>query len=530
MGAAKQWRVSVGSEVRVVGADQAIEVAGEMFAKHGVQPKVEPLGDAESAPANDSAPRAKALAMSTSIVAPSQAMAEPLYSEFGVGNQIVDDAAKTRIEAMHESLKAGGVNVDASRQLYATGTRMARVGYDNQQRRADEHAEKLSFNEAAEKLVNRVRNEKREDIEVSAAEFGREIKANGKVTAFGLRVSEQAMRGLCARIESPSLRYLLGLRDRVAASKSEIARLEALPVEDRGGDEEARAKFLFESMRADRAKIADVIRHECVRNPDVTLKMRARQGVGDIFAIVSPGYTPADAPEVVDQIAHKLPEDARGSFAYDPTSTAWELRANVWTKTPVAEQAVGEPFEGYASFQGRDNGTARFKGGGGIVLLACLNASTYTAEGENVSRVHRSNVLVDVDHMLKVALKSIDTLTGAWGQNREENLCAEDASGWRPGMTIEDVIPGFWRYLLTDRRSELVGVLPGRSEHHVKQLSEAYFDQRRDQDRVVRADLAQGWTRYVQSQPTPVRRAAEAAIGDWLVSDKRVGVDLRDDE
>ena len=31
------------------------------------------------------------------------------------------------------------------------------------------------------------------------------------------------------------------------------------------------------AMRADQAKIADVLRHECLRNPDQTLKMRMRE-------------------------------------------------------------------------------------------------------------------------------------------------------------------------------------------------------------------------------------------------------------
>jgi hypothetical protein len=44
-------------------------------------------------------------------------------------HQVTDEAAKARIEAQHESLRASGIAVQASQQLYSTGTRMADVGY-----------------------------------------------------------------------------------------------------------------------------------------------------------------------------------------------------------------------------------------------------------------------------------------------------------------------------------------------------------------------------------------------------------------
>jgi len=44
-------------------------------------------------------------------------------------------------------------------------------------------------------------------------------------------------------------------------------------------------------------------------------------------------------------------------------------------------------------------------------------------------------------------------------------------------VPIEEAIPGFYRCMLTARRGELVGVLPGRTATHVEALSAAYFDQ-----------------------------------------------------
>ena len=68
-------------------------------------------------------------------------------------------------------------------------------------------------------------------------------------------------------------------------------------------------------------------------------------------------------------------------MTYDPRTTAWTIRLDVWTPTPVADQAVGEPFQGSRRSGSRDNGTGSMTGGGGIVILACLNAGTYVADG-----------------------------------------------------------------------------------------------------------------------------------------------------
>jgi hypothetical protein len=492
----------------------AMDVAGELLAKTGLTHaalRFEPVGSQ----------------MPVSEMNAAAGTSAPVYSEFG-GKLVADDVATARIEATHELLKAQGVAVDASKQLYATGTRMAKVGYDMQAQRAAEHAAKLPVMAACEALADRVREEQREDVVVSAHEFARSLTVNGKVKAFGLAITEQAMRGLCSRLESPAIRYLLGMRDRIIDTVGERDALFAMIREGRSfenGDkpDPARVEFLNKAMNQDRGQIAEVLMHECLQRPDTEMKLRTRKGVGDVFAILSPAYTTADAPEVVAQLVDGLPADARGTWSYDPVSTAWELRAHVWTPTPVAEQAVGEAFEGYGSFQGRDNGTARFRGGGGATFIRCLNASTYMADGAESARVHRANVLVDVEAMLKVALSSIDALCTAWGTSRKADLAVPAK------VTINDAIPGFWRYLLTDRRSELAGVLPGRSEKHVELLTKAFDSERRYGDRLARSDLAQGWTRYVQAQPTPVRRQAEQAIGDWLVNGRNVGCVLNEE-
>ena len=190
----------------------------------------------------------------------------------------------------------------------------------------------------------------------------------------------------------------------------------------------------------------------------------------------------------------------------------------------MAAQAVGEPFSGYGSFGSRDDGGGSFTGGGGVLLLACLNASTYNAGSKIDKRRHSGGILSDIGAMIDHARLAIDVLCKAWGTNRSAEIAlpVPAAPAPRP-MTIEQAIPGFWRSLLTAQQGELARLIPGKTETHVKALSDAYHAERRDPSKLVRADLAQGWTRYIQGQDGEVRRNAEAAIGSWLVSGSAVG-------
>jgi hypothetical protein len=433
---------------------------------------------------------------------------EPINSTFA--NLVMDETAKTRIEAQHKALTESGLTVNAGQQLYATGTRMADIGYATQKARKVEHDKKLPIRESGERLVAMVKEEKRQDVIVSAREFARAIHANGAITVHGNVIGEQAIRGLSARLESPMLSYVLGISERIAERRARPGAIDAIVTAENN---------------ADRAMIAEAMRHECMANPDARLKLRLREiganGKPDCYAIVSEGYTTADAPEAISQLVAQLPKDARGTFAYDTDTTSWEFHAAVWTPTPVAEQAVGEAFEGYVSFQSKDNGTAKFRGGGGITLLRCLNASTYSVDDAEVAKVHRGRILFTIDRMVEKSLHAIDVLTTAWGTNRKAVIEVPAEHKGKP-MTLEDAIPGFYMHMLRAAGSELSGVLVGRTNTHAEGLTRAYFAERRDKTQLVRSDLAQGWTRYIQSQPSSVRRDAEVAIGDWLVNNRPV--------
>jgi hypothetical protein len=531
-------RLTLGDHTEDCTPVDAVERAGKLYQLHGTFPAfryfapvngapTSPIsGNATPAPQNVAAPSENAPSVPQNaapapqnVAAPSEVptKAEPPtgaalgFSNFG-GGLVLDAAAKVRMERIYDRLEAAGVEGikrDTTPAGYAPGTRMAEIGYRNQEARRAEYLRLLPARDVLSAITKRVQEEGRSDVTIGSREFADKIQANGKIRVMDLRLGEQAIRGLIGRIKSPAIGYALGLRERIAMEYSKRDPETGKPC----GDEAA--------LHSDVAALAEVLRHECKRLPEMELKLRTRAKPGDIFAITSPRFANADAPEVCNEIEGQIPRDARATFSYDPRTTQWTIRFDVWTPTPVADQAVGEPFKGFASIGGRDNGTGSLEGGGGIVVLACLNAGTYVADGVDVSRRHLGRILVDVGAMLKAACASIDTLCAAWGAAREAEIAIPEK------LTIQDAIPGFYRYLLTDRRSELVSVLPGRTEKHVANLAAAFTAERRDDSRIVRADLAQGWTRYAQAFPADVQRDAETAIGAWTVRAKPVGCVFR---
>jgi hypothetical protein len=493
----KYFKISLGDTTKIATEAEAMTVMDAMVkSKGGGVPSCKPCDShgnlIPEGQENDIPPPPPSAITTTSHVDSSvpPAPKAPVYSDWG--NTVVDQDAKKRIEATHAAINlAGGPKINTGEQFFETGTRMAAEGYATQTKREQDHKNKMLLRDAISQLQERVSNEVRRDVQVSAKDIANLISVeDGDLFIKDHFVREHALRGLVTRLESPALSYLLGLRERINADR-------------------VRAGIDHDLIEKDAAKMADTLRYECLRNPDVVYKLRMREFPCDIYAALSPDFGVADAPMVMEQILKSMPPDARGSWEYDPETTGWELRASIWTPVPVAEQAVGEPFEGYVSLSSRDNGTGRFNGGGGINLLRCLNASTYNA-GEQMSRTHRGKILIDVNTMIQKSLKAIEALCIAWGKGRQQEVEVPT------GVPIEVAMPGFWRSLL--REGELAKVLTGRKENHVKELSKSYFEQRRDTEKVVLSDFAQGWTRYIQKQPTEIRREAEQAIGNWVVN------------
>jgi hypothetical protein len=129
-------------------------------------------------------------------------------------------------------------------------------------------------------------------------------------------------------------------------------------------------------------------------------------------------------------------------------------------------------------------------------------------------------VLFGLERWLGQATTSINRLCEAWGQARADVVPDVVANGKR--LDCGEAIPGLFMHMLTARHGSLVGVLPGRTKDHALQLAGVFQSERRDRENIVRADLANAWTRYIQRQPADVEQAAEAGIAAWLVGNEPV--------
>jgi len=428
-----------------------------------------------------------------------EAPAAPIFT---VAEGEVDPRAAERVNAQQSIIREAGFDVGEQHQFFKSGTRMLAEGHQEMDRQKRAHDDLRPLSAVLDEIEQTIKEEKRHQRRVTSGELGRMLSVNGKLKVDGYKVQEQALRNLIARLDSPALGMVLGMRERVAG-RSKLGNLTP------------------EGMKLDKEMMLEILQHECKMNPDVELVLRLRDGLGDCFTIVTPDYTEHDANKVTPQVRAALDGSTRATWTYNPISTVWEIKAETFTPTPVQEMAVGEPFKAYSSISGGDGGITALWGGGGFILIRCWNATTYLAEHDGSRRVHRGNVRGSMVQLVKGSLHAIETAIKAWGTARETIIPSEVQDGGKL-VSIESVIPGYYRHMLTARRGELVGVLPGRTETHVPLLAKAYDGERRNRQEITRADLANGYTRYIQEQPIEVRRHAEAAIGSWLVTGEPV--------
>lgn len=427
----------------------------------------------------------------------------PAFSSWS--EQVIDPEAKARIDAQHAAIvaldpKAANVvgHGKEGTQAYANGTRMMAIGYDAVRGYKSEHERMQPLRDVAAEAIAQIEGECRRLITLTAEEAARTIAIDkGRILVSGFRVSEQAIRGWFDRVEGPGLGYVLGLRDRIGVSRSK-------------GNKDAADRDL--------AWIAETMQREAFVNPTRTMMLRARETNGDIFAIVSPEYGVCDVPDALPRLVSGILDDApgaRGSWTYDPASTQWEVRADVFSDTPVDAMAVGEPFKSFASFRGRDNGTGSWESGGGFELIRCLNATTYTCDLAAAKVRHRGDKVKDaVWASVDQARKAIGLMISGWGRAREQEvpLSKEVIEGKR---SMDQFLGAMFLDML--RRPEFAATFPGASRANADQLVATFHAERRDENRIVRSDLANAVTRALQKLPADRALRAQSAAGAWIV-------------
>lgn len=397
----------------------------------------------------------------------------------------IDPAA---VQAVHDEL-----GTQLPRLYHEPGTQILRqdAAHRTLERRRERHAHAQPLVTAAAELIDTVKAERRRDIPVTAGELARQLTCNGLLRVGGYQLREHALRGLMSRLGSPALGYLLGMRDRMASN----------------GDPGHR----------DREHLLATVQHELKQADSTPLVLRTRDEHRDVYAVVSPGYGVADAPDVIPALLADLPDDARGTTAYDPSTTAWEIRMSLYTPKPSETVAIGEPFEGFASWASRDAGNGRLRRNGGIVVVSCLNAACMPIDLNVQGFVHRRGIRDRVSAAIPEAMRAMHRVAQVWGLARTDRI-PHPTTPAGDLIPLEHVIPGFFRAMLTARRGEYAHIMAGRTEEHVRALSVTYEHERRNHVEHTRGDLAQAWTRYAQDHDLATQGRLEQATGQWLLS------------
>jgi hypothetical protein len=352
-------------------------------------------------------------------------------------------------------------------------------------------------------------------VDCDARLNGSDVYVNGSIGLVlqGERyaLTETAIKGLLARVDSSATSYVLSLRETMR---------DAIVACRQGQMKRDACDARIAAHKLEVGRVIGFALDQATR--DDMLRFRLRQATHEVFAVVSCEYGRADLTDVAPELLSSLPRDARGNVTYDAASTAWSVQAEVWTPTPVSELAIGEAHRGGVDLRGRDDGGGSITGGGFVECIRCFNATVYQASTASGRRVHRgSRTVSDVARIVLDAGAGIDALVAAWG--RPETREAIDTGA----VPLSKAIPGFYAWLLRDRKSSLQGVLPGRSDRNVESLTRRYLEERRDDRHVTRGDLAQGFTRHAQDLAYDVRADVERGVGKWLVERGTLGTDAR---
>lgn len=408
---------------------------------------------------------------------------------------VVDDAAKARIEAMHESV--GLTNGVTHGQAYTSGTKLAAVGVQNGKAARVQFEKRPLATEALADFALMIQGEKRENSKPYRA---RDLKVC-EVTADGIRVQNGR-----DYLVSPEL--CKDVLSRIGARRGSASYMQALWGD---GKYSECAELFGRELRDSQADNRLVFRH--------------RNGVP--FAVVSPSYQAVDGDLVAKALLHELrmqPEadQARASISYDYESTSASLDIAWHTPIPEIEQAVGEPFRARMGVSFRDNGQGGIRPGGGFELVVCLNYTTTEVDAFSASIRHVGRASIRFRTSVKDAAIAILPILRAYANAKCDHLgsSAKTTDGSAMPVRLEDAIPGFWRSLLAPR-GELVGLVPANK---VKDLTAATLSEStyRNSDGWRRSDMVNGLTKWAQAGTSDpyTRDSIERAAGNILRSTK----------
>lgn len=295
----------------------------------------------------------------------------------------ISTLAKDRIEQQERWLTAAGFAVPAP--IYAPGTRVVNVGDGNFRLEREEVESMARFDEAAEAIIARIKAEDRSDHEVS-------------------------LRSLTL---SPRGSLFVGNHEEYALEPGAFSQLAGL------GGFGSGARYLRELCDPD-IRSANV-NWQLMNRPNRRITLRTRRdqaGRRQVFAVVTPSYTPVDTDVVLDTIRPAL-VDARTELVYDGSGVRGQA---LWMPDTVVDLAAGDVFKVGVRLHTNDVGKGRIGISAVVFRNLCLNLIIIgEAAQATVSQVHRGNthrIIAGLEEGVEQARAKVADFIEAWGHAR----------------------------------------------------------------------------------------------------------------
>jgi hypothetical protein len=264
--------------------------------------------------------------------------------------------------------------------LFTAGTRVLALGDQNFKTERRRVEDLPRFDEAAGAVIDAVRAENREDLNVRL----RDVSMSSDGRFAGLPMTEPSFRQLCGRIGTGyGAAYLSGVPS---------------------------------PRRADNVN-ADITE----RGQKVDAKLRTRQGEDgerEIFAVLSQKYATVDADQILRRSTPPL-MDARGEITYDGE----RLRATaLWMPDHIVDLSAGDVFKAGVRITSDDTGGGAIKVEGVLFRNRCLNLIIIgEARQASLNQIHLGNrdvIAAQIRPAVERARAMVAPFLAAWGLAR----------------------------------------------------------------------------------------------------------------
>ena len=301
----------------------------------------------------------------------------------------VSEVARLRVAQQEKWLRDSGFA--PAPPLFAAGTRVLPLGDDNFRIERQRVEALPRFRDAADLVSAQVRMENREDVTVRSSAMA--MDEDGRLVVDGVAMA----------METGSFLQLatlagFGIGSRYLAQNC---------------PPDLRAHNVNEQLRLQRDR-------------DLVLRTRrAPSGSRQVFATVTPSYSPVDTDEVLATVGEWL-TDARAEVRYDGTGVAVTA---LWMADNVVDLAAGDVFKVGVQLRTDDSGRGRIRLSGVAWRNLCLNLIVVdVGQVEVVALVHRGDrerIVAQVREGVETARASVGNFLEAWGHARTVRVDAE---------------------------------------------------------------------------------------------------------